>query len=176
MNLWVIRHAKSSWADEAQSDFDRPLKRRGEKDGKRMMRWMRDQDARPEQIISSDSARTRATAEFVREGYGLPADRLRFDHRLYAASADVQLAVLRELSAGVASVALVAHNPGATEFVNALAGQQVIENLPTFGIAMLNVPLPWSGVSFGCATFIAVHTPKAQRDQGKGDVHQRNNG
>ena len=111
MNLWVIRHAKSSWADESQSDFDRPLKRRGEKDGKKMIRWMRAQDARPEQIISSDAARTRATAEFVREGFGVPADRLRFDHRLYAASVDMQLAVLREVPEGVATVALVAHNP-----------------------------------------------------------------
>ena len=169
MNLWVIRHAKSSWADESQPDFDRPLKRRGQKDGKRMISWMREQDAKPQQIISSDSARTRATAEFVREGFGLPADRLRFDHRLYAASVDVQLAVLRELSAGVASVALVAHNPGATEFVNTLAGQQVIEKLPTFGIAMLNVPVPWSEVSLGCATFIALHTPKAQRAARQGD-------
>lgn len=164
MNLWVIRHAKSSWADESQSDFDRPLKRRGEKDGKRMMRWMRAQDARPEQIISSDAARTKATAEFVCDGFGLTADRLRFDHRLYAASVDVQLAVLREVPPGVAAVALVAHNPESTEFVNALAGQQVIEKLPTFAIAMLNVPVAWSEASFGCATFIALHTPKALRD------------
>ena len=161
MNLWVIRHAKSSWADEGQSDFDRPLKGRGEKDGKRMIRWMRDQDARPEQIISSDAARTRATAEFVREGYGVPIDRVRFDHRLYAASVDVLLSVLREVSEGVASVALVSHNPESTEFVNALAGGKVIEKLPTFGIAMLNVPVSWSEVSFGSATFIALQMPKA---------------
>lgn len=164
MNLWVIRHAKSSWADEGQSDFDRPLKGRGEKDGKRMIRWMRDQDDRPELIISSDSARTRATAEFVREGYGVPANRVQFDHRLYAATVDVQIAVLREVAAGVASVALVAHNPESTEFVNALAGQRVIDKLPTFGIAMLNVPVPWSEVSIGCATFVALFTPKGLRD------------
>jgi phosphohistidine phosphatase len=164
MNLWVIRHAKSSWADESQQDFDRPLKRRGQKDGKRMISWMREQDAKPQQIISSDAARTRATAEFVREGFGLPADRLRFDHRLYAASVDVQLAVLREVPQGVAAVALVAHNPESTEFVNALVGQQVIEKLPTFGVAMLNVRVPWSEATLGCATFIALQTPKALRD------------
>jgi phosphohistidine phosphatase SixA len=87
-----------------------------------------------------------------------------FDHRLYAASVDVQLAVLREVSEGVASVALIAHNPESTEFVNALAGEKVIEKLPTLGIAMLHVPVPWSEVILGCATFIALHTPKALRD------------
>ena len=94
----------------------------------------------------------------------MPTDRVRFDHRLYAASVDVQLAVLREVPEGVAAVALVAHNPESTEFVNALAGQNVVEKLPTFGIAMLNVPVPWSEVSFGCATFIGLQTPKALRD------------
>jgi phosphohistidine phosphatase len=164
MNLWIIRHAKSSWADEGQSDFDRPLKRRGQKDGKRMIRWMRNQDARPEQIVSSDAARTKATAEFVREGYQVPTDRVRFDHRLYAASVDRQLAVLREVPASAASVALVAHNPESTDFVNALAGAHVIEKLPTFGIAMLIVPVPWSQASYGCATFVGLQTPKALRD------------
>jgi phosphohistidine phosphatase len=164
INLWVIRHAKSSWSAEGQSDFDRPLKGRGEKDGKRMIRWMRDQDARPQQIISSDSVRTRATAEFVREGYGVPTDRVRFDHRLYASCADVQLAVLREVPESVTAIALIAHNPESTEFVNALAGEKVIDKLPTFGIAMLNIPVPWSEVSFGCAKFIALQKPKALRD------------
>ncbi len=163
MNLWIIRHAKSSWADDDLSDFDRPLKRRGEKDGKRMIRWMREQHARPEQIISSDAARAKATAEFVRAGYAVPTDRVRFDHRLYAASVDVQLAVLREVADSATSVALVAHNPEATEVVNALAGAHVIEKLPTFGIAMLVVRVPWSEVSFGCATFIALQTPKDLR-------------
>jgi phosphohistidine phosphatase len=164
MNLWIIRHAKSSWAEEGQADFDRPLKGRGKKDGKRMVRWMREQEAKPAQIIASDAARASATAVFVSEGYGVPIDRVRFDHRLYAASADVLLTVLREVPQDVASVAVVAHNPELTDLVNTLAGEKVTEKLPTFGIAMLNVPVPWRELSFGCATFIALHTPKANRD------------
>lgn len=164
MNLWVIRHAKSSWAEAGRPDFDRPLKGRGKKDGKRMVRWMRQQPCRPEWIISSDAARAKATAEFVREGYGLPGERLRFDHRLYAASVDMLLAVLREVPATTAAVALVGHNPESSEFINALSGERLIEKLPTLGIAMLSVPVAWPEVSFGCATFIALHTPKSLRD------------
>ena len=51
MNLWIIRHAKSSWADPGQADFDRPLNARGMKDGKRMMRWMRGQAASPQCVV-----------------------------------------------------------------------------------------------------------------------------
>lgn len=34
--LLLLRHAKSSWKDEKLKDFDRPLKRRGEKDAGRI--------------------------------------------------------------------------------------------------------------------------------------------
>ena len=160
MNLWVIRHAKSSWANAHQADFDRPLNHRGKKDGKRMTLWMRAQDERPQRLVSSDAVRARATTEFVRSGYAVPADRVRFDNRLYEASVDALLAVVREMPGDCASIALVGHNPGSTEFVNALLGRQLIDRLPTLGIAMLSVPPGWSAVCFGCAKFIALQTPK----------------
>jgi phosphohistidine phosphatase len=34
--LYLMRHAKSDWHSAAQSDFDRPLNKRGSKDAARM--------------------------------------------------------------------------------------------------------------------------------------------
>src|SRR4051812_34542666 len=92
--LWVIRHAKSSWAEPKQRDFDRPLNGRGEKDGKRMVGWLRTQATRPTWIVSSDAARARATTQFVREGCEVAADCVLFEHRLYEASPDTILQVV----------------------------------------------------------------------------------
>ena len=39
--LLLIRHAKSSWADFEQKDFDRPLNDRGKKDAPAMAKRMR---------------------------------------------------------------------------------------------------------------------------------------
>lgn len=164
MKLWVIRHAKSSWADPGQADFDRPLNGRGKKDGQRMVRWMKDQHERPEWIVSSDAARARATAEYVRKGYSVSTDRLVFEHRLYEASPSRIRDVVRELPDDCPSVALVGHNPGSTEFVNAMVGQNVVDQLPTFGIALLEVPEPWLDLRFGSAHLIALHTPKSLND------------
>jgi phosphohistidine phosphatase len=164
VNLWIIRHAKSSWADPGQADFDRPLNDRGLKDGKRMMRWMRAQARRPQRIVSSDAARARATAEFVRDGYSIAPDDLLFDHRLYHASPEALLEVVRELPGDCPSVALVGHNPGSTEFVNAMVGEAIIDDLPTFGVVLVTLPVRWRDARFAGAAFVALQTPKTLGD------------
>jgi phosphohistidine phosphatase len=164
MKLWVIRHAKSSWDEPSQADFDRPLNGRGKKDGKRMIKWMREQSLRPSRLISSDAVRARATTEFVRDGYEIDAQRVDFDHRLYLAEPEAILEVVREFPDDCASVALVGHNPGSTEFVNAMVGQRVVDDLPTLAIALLDVPGWWADANFGSALFVALQTPKNLRD------------
>ena len=135
MRLWLIRHAKSSWANAGLSDIERPLNRRGRRDGPAMQRWLARQAFGPAWICTSDAARARATAEFVHGAF--PDAELIADRRLYGATPETMLEVVRETPPGIESVAVVAHNPGTTECINLLAGEQVIENLPTFGIARL---------------------------------------
>ncbi len=135
MRLWLIRHAKSSWSRPATADFHRPLNGRGRRDGPRVQEWLQKQAFRPAWIWTSDAARALETSEFVEKA--LPGVELVSDHRLYGASADTILDVVRETPAGVESVAVVAHNPGITDCVNLLAGERIIDNVPTFGIARM---------------------------------------
>ena len=163
MKLWVIRHAKSSWADPGQKDFDRPLNERGLKDGKRLVRWMSALTQRPGFICSSDAVRARLTAEFVRDGCEGTAQ-LVFEHRIYEASPTTLLAVVRAFPQGCPSAALVGHNPGSTEFVNQMVGRSVIDNLPTLGIAILELSVDFAAAQFGCARLLELHSPKTLRD------------
>lgn len=163
MKLWVIRHAKSSWANPGQKDFDRPLNERGLKDGKRLVRWMSLQTERPGFICSSDAARARLTAEFVRDGCGGTPE-LVFEHRIYEASPTTLLEVVRALPKGCPSAALVGHNPGSTEFVNQMVGRSVIDNLPTLGIAVLELSVDFADAQFGCARLLQLHSPKTVRN------------
>lgn len=164
MKLWVIRHAKSSWADPGQADFERPLNGRGKKDGQRMSLWMKDEREPPQRIVSSDAARAEATAEYVRAGFSVSADRFSLEHRLYEASPVTIRDVVRELPDDCTSAALVGHNPGSTDFVNAMVGKHVVDQLPTFGIAQLDVPAPWAELRFGTARLVALYTPKSLRE------------
>jgi phosphohistidine phosphatase len=163
VQLWVVRHAKSSWADPGQRDFDRPLNERGLEDGKRLVRWIGTLTEQPGFICSSDAMRARLTAEYVREGCG-PTTRLVFEHRIYEASTETLLEVVRGFPSNCPSAGLVGHNPGSTEFVNRMVGKSVIDNLPTLGIAVLELAVDFGDARFGRAHLLQLYSPKTMRD------------
>jgi len=123
-----------------------------------MQRWLAKQPFVPAWIWTSDAARARATAKFVHRAF--PNATLVEDRQLYGATPETILSVVRATPAEVESVAVVAHNPGMTQCVNLLAGERVLDNLPTFGIARLQ----WFGdpreVAFGQAIVETLMVPK----------------
>ncbi len=158
VRLWLIRHAKSSWADANLGDFDRPLNDRGRRDGPRMQHWLQGQPFGPSWIWTSDAARALATAEFVQGAF--PEARTVTEHRLYGAWPETILDVVRQTPAGVDATAVVAHNPGMTDCINRLAGERVIDNLPTFGIARLQWFGGFDSLEFGRANLEILMAPK----------------
>jgi len=56
------RHAKSSWADPGQPDFDRPLNERGKKDSPLMAQRLSNAGVTPQAILASAAVRARQTA------------------------------------------------------------------------------------------------------------------
>lgn len=161
MKLWLIRHAKSDWHSGAATDFERPLNERGERDGPRMAAWLASQDHPASWIWSSDAVRALATARFVAQGFAAAGARIVEEHGLYNAVPETILDVIRSTPPEVTSVALVAHNPGMTEVLNLLTGAQVTDNLPTFGLARLDVPGAWPDVSFDTLELEVLMKPKA---------------
>jgi phosphohistidine phosphatase len=149
MKLWLIRHAKSEWKSAAVTDFERPLDARGERDGACMAAWLARQSDPASWIWSSDAVRASSTAGFVADGFISAGARVVEDHRLYDAGPERLLEVIRETPPQVTSAAVVAHNPGMTVLVNLLAGRNVTDDLPTFGLARLEVPGPWAALAVG---------------------------
>jgi phosphohistidine phosphatase len=164
MKLWLIRHAKSDWDSGALRDFDRPLNRRGERDGPNMAAWLATQSDPAVWIWTSDAVRALATARFVADGFAAAGPRIVEDHRLYNAPPETILDVIRETPPDVAAAAVVAHNPGMTQTLNLLVGETVTVNLPTFGVARLDVPASWPDVAYGTATVDLTMRPKALPD------------
>ena len=59
--LILLRHAKSSWADENAPDFDRKLSPRGRKAATAIGAWLAENGFQPEVVLSSSARRTRET-------------------------------------------------------------------------------------------------------------------
>lgn len=143
MRLWIIRHAKSSWAQPQQADFERDLNQRGQRDGANMAGWLGDQKDPPTWLWTSDAVRALATTDFVASGFSLTPDQVQPNHDLYHGTPDAVATVLQQTPNEHQCVAVVAHNPGLTYLVNLLAGSNVTDNLPTFGAAEFVLPQSW---------------------------------
>ena len=82
--LFLLRHAKSSWDDPGLADVDRPLAPRGRKAVKKVARYLRREGIDPQVVLCSPALRTRQTLErlgsVVREDVSV-----RIERKLYGA-------------------------------------------------------------------------------------------
>ena len=136
--LLVLRHAKSSWSDPALDDHERPLNKRGRRDGPRMGQLVREYGLIPDVVISSDAVRARLTAEAVVEAARY-AGQILLDPHLYMASAGDILSRLRVVREKAETVMIVGHNPGLEELVAQLTGER--QDLPTAALAQIVLPI-----------------------------------
>lgn len=156
--IWLIRHAKSADAKIAQVDFDRSLNKRGNRDGHHMQIWLSQQAHPASWVWSSPAARAKLTAEFVSSAFNATFVE---DRRLYLASAEMLMEVLKSTPEDVSSVAIVAHNPGLTHLVNSLGQAHVTDNLVTFGTALFRTQQSWRELQLGQSQLITLQTPRS---------------
>lgn len=133
--LFVLRHGKSSW-EEPVDDHDRPLKKRGKRDSKRLGETLRERGVLPDLIISSTASRARSTAKRVAKAMGYGGDFIETPE-LYFTSLEEELAVVEAVPDSVESVMIVGHNPLFEDLVSRFAGQFV--RMPTAALACLDL-------------------------------------
>ena len=136
--LLVLRHAKSSWNDQALDDHERPLNKRGRRDAPRMGVLVRECGLIPDVIISSDAVRARVTAEAVAEAARYAGEILLDPHLYLACPADI-LSRLTTVREHAGTVMIVGHNPGLEKLVEQLTGER--QDLPTAALAQIGLPI-----------------------------------
>lgn len=118
--LTVLRHAKSSWDDHSLDDFNRPLNDRGWKAARRIGKEMKHRNMRFDFAVASTAARVRETIDGLIETYGQPDFPIHFDARIYMASTDTLMEVVRDIPSDAERALLVGHNPGLEQLIVAL--------------------------------------------------------
>lgn len=113
--LLVLRHAEAVPKDAAD-DFDRVLSARGRNQMAAVARHLAGAAEVPDGALVSPAARTRETWSRA----GLDPVPFRTDERIYEASPDDLLAVLRDGDDLATSLVLVGHNPGLHDAARAL--------------------------------------------------------
>ena len=126
--LTVVRHAKSAPAKPGESDFVRPLNKRGRDECERLREWTSDPDELgrfgPTTALVSSAARTRET--FRRAFYGTAfVQRCEFSELIYngrrEVSAEDLLIDLAAIDPVTTSLLVIGHNPTVHEVMITLA-------------------------------------------------------
>lgn len=136
--LYLIRHAKSSWADLSLADYDRPLNKRGKEATIEMANRLNVAGISFDLMISSPAKRARATARRIAKHIGYPRKDIVYYNSLYltdiAEYSELAKAHLNQLD----SIALVGHNETITAYAEHLTGEDIV-NIPTTGIACIKL-------------------------------------
>ena len=155
----IVRHAKSSWDDHTLSDFDRPLNERGKHDAPMMAERLLKKEPGVQAFISSPARRARKTAVIFAKAYGLDKDDVQLKEELYLAPENVFYNVIGQLPESLNIIAVFAHNPGLTDFVNSLTEAR-IDDVPTCGMFAVKYDGEWQSIKTAPKHFLFFDYPK----------------
>ena len=138
--LILMRHAKSCWENDALTDHERPLNKRGRRDAPRIAAKLARLGWAPDLVLSSDSARTKETWARMRAAF-LQPPRVVYLPTFYHAGLQ---ALQGELGNHEEETVLaLGHNPGWESCVAWLSGDSM--RMTTANAALLSHPAPTWG-------------------------------
>jgi len=131
--LYLIRHAKSSWADPDLADFDRPLNKRGKMNAPFMAGKLSARGITPHRIVSSPAKRAKKTAQHMAKGVGFRKKDIIYENGLYFSEYQEVIAIIEKHIRDVEVLFVVGHNPMITDLAESLTGEHFY-NVPTCGV------------------------------------------
>jgi phosphohistidine phosphatase len=149
--LLLLRHAKAERPVFGGDDRDRKLNARGHDDAPKIAGYMARHALIPDRAIVSPARRTRETWDLIAAAIR-PAPRAVYDERLYDATPQTILDILRKCGPDLPTVLVVGHNPGLHELAVSLVAtgevdtrQRLNEKFPTSALAVIEFSLDdWS--------------------------------
>jgi len=131
----LLRHGKSKRGPEYETDYERPLAKRGRQDAARIGAFLVEQDLLPDLIVSSPAERARATAQRCAVAADYQGD-IRYEGSLYSGSEEAYLELLWSLDDTVGRVLCVGHNPDIEATIETLTHKYV--SMPTAALARID--------------------------------------
>ena len=170
--LTVIRHAKSSWDQPGVPDHDRVLNDRGRRAAPAVAAFLHRTYfgggggekllPSPDRLVSSTAMRAMTTAQIMRETFGMTADGLLLDSKLYLAAPQVILDAVRGFDEKWNHVCIFGHNPGLHEFADKILARASVPKMPTCTAVLLALPHEfWGLADWHEAQLIGYITPKS---------------
>jgi phosphohistidine phosphatase len=167
LRLLLLRHSKS--APHARTrDHERPLIERGREDAARIGAHIAAQGLAPKEALHSGSKRTQETVEIALKAMKKTVP-VTVDPRLYEATDDAFVEVVRSYPGKADPLMIVGHNPSMAEAARRLVGtgdgvglMRMSAKFPTSGLAIIEFDVErWSDVQERGGRLIDFVTPAA---------------
>jgi phosphohistidine phosphatase len=147
-NLYLVRHAKSSWEYDL-SDHERPLNKRGYKDANLVSNYLKANLVLPDLVITSDAVRAKTTATIFKDNLGLSENIFNLSYDLYDFAGMQLVEVIKNCDDSVNTLMIFGHNHAMTFFVNTY-GNKPIGNVPTSGFTHIEFDISsWKDLKKG---------------------------
>jgi phosphohistidine phosphatase len=164
--LFLLRHGKSSWKNDASADFDRPLNKRGRHDAERVGHWFLEQQISLDWVLSSPARRAKETILGVFKALGADKDQITWEPRIYEADLATLVEILAGCPESARTVLLVGHNPGLESLLQFLCGADpslptASKLLPTAAVARISMPRVWHPLPEGTARLVSLTLPRS---------------
>ena len=118
LNLYVMRHSKSSWNDHNINDFERPLSSKGRKDIKFIIKFLKIKKIKFDFAYVSSSKRTKETFKLLKKK--IKIKKAIFSKKLYLSNENKIFDIIKKTKKKYKNILLVNHEPTCKNLVNKL--------------------------------------------------------
>lgn len=133
--LVLIRHAQAA---DHQNDFERALSAFGKIQIASVTEKISKQAIKIDKVLYSAAKRTKQSAERIASCLGYKIE-LEADNQLYLCSASYLYDAIAVTDNSIATLCLIAHNPGISEFANKLIQAPIYKDLGTAEVLVVNL-------------------------------------
>ena len=160
-NLFLLRHAKSSWDNVALGDFDRPLSKRGISNAIQLSEYIQKHSISFDLVLSSPSERTQSTLDLVLSSFDpVPATTLK--KSIYHASALSLSELIKEQDEEINNLLVIGHNPGLHILTESLTNESIVK-FQTCAFAKITNFNHWKDIDADILNLESLITPKELR-------------
>ncbi len=157
--IYVLRHAKSSWDNSNLSDFERPLADRGISDAKKMSKFLKDINIKIDKVLCSNAIRAKETFDLTADGFNFEIDKATYLDKLYFGDTTTIIQDLKELDESLNNILIVGHNPTLHYLVEILTNES-INRFTTCNLAAISHDGEWVSLNSQQCSLKSLIRPK----------------
>tara|TARA_Y100000748_G_C15205358_1_gene375172 strand:+ start:76 stop:570 length:495 start_codon:yes stop_codon:yes gene_type:complete len=157
--IYVLRHAKSSWDNSNLSDFERPLADRGISDAKKMSKFLKDMNIKIDKVLCSNAIRAKETFDLTADGFNFEIDKATYLDKLYFGDTTTIIQDLKELDESLNNILIVGHNPTLHYLVEILTNES-INRFTTCNLATISHDGEWVSLNSQQCSLKSLIRPK----------------